>query len=251
MNQHLQLLEREGLSASIYTQPFDVEGEQNGLMTYDREVVKIPFAELIRIHSQLNPSVGAIPGLTAKDAETTEPSQVYAALFQKYLSGLRGKNELKQLAQLSIQLNDAAGKNRFAKEYIASLTKPYSAEDIAFFEGSTKKVTDPAFNILVERESELTGKEQRSLHVKLMNIVYQDIIAPYVPTPQAKPNWDEVAEKVKPYGSIGEEIYLRAKTIHTLNQQDWDAYKPVAKLYLEKYGNNIKPEERTMFESKL
>jgi len=59
MNQHLKQLEAEGLSGSIYTQPFDVEGEQNGLMTYDREVIKIPFAELRKIHSSLNPGANS------------------------------------------------------------------------------------------------------------------------------------------------------------------------------------------------
>ena len=38
----LKTLEAQGLSGSIYTQPYDVEGEQNGLMTYDRAVVQDP-----------------------------------------------------------------------------------------------------------------------------------------------------------------------------------------------------------------
>ena len=33
---------REGLSALIYTQLGDVEEEVNGLVTYDRRVVKVP-----------------------------------------------------------------------------------------------------------------------------------------------------------------------------------------------------------------
>jgi len=42
-----------GLSAAIYTQTTDVEREVNGLMTYDREVVKFDFAKLTRLHSHL------------------------------------------------------------------------------------------------------------------------------------------------------------------------------------------------------
>lgn len=44
---------RRGLSAAIYTQTTDVEIETNGLMTYDREVVKMPEAQLRRIHEKL------------------------------------------------------------------------------------------------------------------------------------------------------------------------------------------------------
>jgi len=49
----LRLLVARGLSAAIYTQTTDVEIEVNGLMTYDREVVKIPAATLAAIHRTL------------------------------------------------------------------------------------------------------------------------------------------------------------------------------------------------------
>jgi len=48
---HIKLFEEEGLSGSIYTQPFDVEIEENGLITYDREVFKIPVERIREIHS--------------------------------------------------------------------------------------------------------------------------------------------------------------------------------------------------------
>jgi beta-galactosidase/beta-glucuronidase len=43
-----------GISASIYTQTTDVEGEVNGLLTYDRRVEKIPAADLATIHATLS-----------------------------------------------------------------------------------------------------------------------------------------------------------------------------------------------------
>jgi beta-galactosidase/beta-glucuronidase len=41
-----------GLAAAIYTQTTDVEGEVNGLMTYDREMVKFDAAKLRAIHEK-------------------------------------------------------------------------------------------------------------------------------------------------------------------------------------------------------
>ncbi len=47
----------KGLSAAVYTQTTDVEVETNGLMTYDRKVIKMPAGRLKTIHSKLyNPS---------------------------------------------------------------------------------------------------------------------------------------------------------------------------------------------------
>lgn len=46
-------LKSQGIAAGVYTQTTDVEGEVNGLLTYDREVVKIPAEELEAIHTPL------------------------------------------------------------------------------------------------------------------------------------------------------------------------------------------------------
>ncbi len=43
----------KGLSAAIYTQTTDVEVETNGLMTYDREVIKFPVDQLKMLHQKL------------------------------------------------------------------------------------------------------------------------------------------------------------------------------------------------------
>ena len=49
----LEKLIGQGLSAAVYTQTTDVEVETNGLMTYDRKVVKMPEARLRELHGKL------------------------------------------------------------------------------------------------------------------------------------------------------------------------------------------------------
>ena len=51
--ENLRLLKSKGLSAAIYTQTTDVEVEVNGLMTYDRAIVKMPLDKLNRLNSTL------------------------------------------------------------------------------------------------------------------------------------------------------------------------------------------------------
>lgn len=252
MNQHLKLLEAEGLSASIYTQPFDVESEQNGLMTYDREVIKIPFADLRKIHAAINPDINTpnwlanVGDVTAKDADLTEPGVLYSAVLQQYIEGKREPAFLKRMAMMAAQAGDKPGAALAGADYIASLKAPHSQEDMAFIESMTKKVTDKGFPVLAEK-----AKTDRPACVKVMNIIYSDLIAPMVGKADSKPNWEQIAEKVAPYGAPGEEMLLRAKTVHTLNQQDWALYKPAAKSYLEKYGNNIREEEKAMFQKNI
>ncbi|UFH52076.1 glycoside hydrolase family 2 protein [Spirosoma sp. KNUC1025] len=45
--------QKQALSAAVYTQTTDVEGEVNGLLTYDREIIKIPIETLRQIHAPL------------------------------------------------------------------------------------------------------------------------------------------------------------------------------------------------------
>ena len=46
-------MKAKGVCGAVYTQTTDVEGEVNGLMTYDREVIKIDPAKLKQFHSVL------------------------------------------------------------------------------------------------------------------------------------------------------------------------------------------------------
>jgi beta-galactosidase/beta-glucuronidase len=55
MIKHLKVYEEEGLSASIFTQTTDVEIEENGLITYDREVIKLPIQEIKAINKIMLP----------------------------------------------------------------------------------------------------------------------------------------------------------------------------------------------------
>ena len=50
---HLMLLIKQGLSAAVYTQTTDVEGEVNGIMTYDRAVIKMDEARLREINQKI------------------------------------------------------------------------------------------------------------------------------------------------------------------------------------------------------
>ena len=49
----LQDLKSRGIAAGVYTQTTDVEGEINGLLSYDRKVVKFPAEELAKLHESL------------------------------------------------------------------------------------------------------------------------------------------------------------------------------------------------------
>ena len=57
----IDLVQRSGLSGSVYTEPTDVEDELNGFFTYDRQVQKMDFARVREVHLRV---LGAANGTT-------------------------------------------------------------------------------------------------------------------------------------------------------------------------------------------
>ena len=51
--EELKKMARSGFSAAVYTQTTDVEGEVNGLITYDRKVIKLDEARLQKINKEV------------------------------------------------------------------------------------------------------------------------------------------------------------------------------------------------------
>ncbi|WPV67799.1 glycoside hydrolase family 2 protein [Chitinophaga sp. LS1] len=250
MAQHLRLLEEQGLSGSIYTQPFDVEGEQNGLITYDREVVKIPFEDLRKIHAPLNPAIGTIPMVTAKNADLTDPAMVYSQMLEEYINGKREPAFLKKLAMAANQVGDKPGAENAGTEYIASLHEPLSEEDLMAISQFAKSSRDAGFAYMNNHPDvfkKMLGERQYA--VNMMNMIYKGTIEPM--TKAVKPDWDGIETAIKPYGAPGEEMYLRARTIYYLNKQDWEEFVPVATAYMNKYGDHIRAEEKETFQNAI
>jgi Glycosyl hydrolases family 2, sugar binding domain/Glycosyl hydrolases family 2, TIM barrel domain/Glycosyl hydrolases family 2 len=67
------LIGSPGLSAAVYTQTTDVETEVNGLMTYDRKMMKIPVEVAAKAHRALYlppPQVKSLAATSQKEAQT-------------------------------------------------------------------------------------------------------------------------------------------------------------------------------------
>ena len=95
-----------GVSAAIYTQTTDVEGEVNGLMTYDRRLVKFDADRLKKIHGVFfaPPRETEVIAATSADQQQewaytfNEPSEGWAGLSLDDSTWLHGKAPLRSSA---------------------------------------------------------------------------------------------------------------------------------------------------------
>jgi len=252
MVEDLKILKDQGLSGSIYTQPYDVEGEENGLMTYDREYAKIPIAEIRRINSLLVPTEPNIPqGVTIEDSPYKATSPNYADSLNTYLQGNRDTSFLHQLADDGVKQGDKIGMMAAAAAYIKTLSSPLTPAQITFVLTYTKSTKDVGFQIIQQNKQQFQQQlGDQALRKAEMYMILAGEIAPRLETTE-NPDWDAIRIATKPYGEAGNEMYLRDRTVTDFNTQNWTDYEITAKAYLDKYSADVKPDQLTMFQNAL
>lgn len=202
----LRVLEREGLSASIYTQPFDVESEQNGLMTYDRAIIKLPVATLRNIHAKVWPVTKnylvATKGFSATVADTINKS--YAARLKEYRSGKNDSAFLRSLTLMALQNKDEVNAAKFSAEYINKLINPLQGDNLSFIERVTTKKTDPGFLVL-EKSVSIAGIDNspRSIIIKLETIIFDTEVKDLL---TENPDWNKVEAIIRQHQPLEGEL---------------------------------------------
>ncbi|MCF6401258.1 glycoside hydrolase family 2 [Chitinophaga filiformis] len=245
MVKSLKSLEERGLSGSIYTEPFDVETEENGMMTYDREVIKISDEDLRKIHSQILAQAGnytAAPGVfQAKVADTADPDLQYVSLLQQFRNGKKDPEFLRDLTLMSTRLKDEKNTPELSAAYINSMSDPFTFRNMTFINRFTRSTKDPGFNILFnnqQKAGDVIGDDRVRSRIK--SAIFNDEIKDFVSGPNANPDWNDLEKKIVPkYGSPGEEMLLHAKAIHYINHKDWNNFVPAASTLIDKYRKSV------------
>lgn len=240
MTQSLKKLERDGLSASIYTQPFDVEGEENGLLTYDREIIKIPLNEIRAINKDLVSQTGAFtldPNFSlATNIDVNNNDGKYSDMLDLYKKGKHDSIFLRKLTLMAIRLKDQLSATLVGNSYISVLTEPYSVENLTFIRKITRTSNDKGFemfNIEPDRVNKILGKTLAEYKVK--SIINSEILEPYT-TSNNSLNWDSIQESItRRFGPLGEELVLGKRMIYYSNTNcDWKNFGKYYTLYFKK-----------------
>lgn len=242
MMQELKELEKAGLSASIYTQPFDVEGEENGLLTYDRAIIKIPVND-VRMLNQ--PLVNQTSGFAldphfaiAANMDLNDNDDRYGELINEYNTGKRDSALLRRLILIATRKKDQDKTTTFGNDYINLLSNPFSKENLSFISKITQTSRDKGFDLFLknpEKVDEVLGANTAMR--KVTKIIDVEEIAPLY-TSKTAPDWDAIQLKLKTkYGNIGEEYGFGSRMIYSgfgPDPKDWKTYGKYYVLYFEK-----------------
>ncbi|NLR62307.1 glycoside hydrolase family 2 [Chitinophaga polysaccharea] len=238
MSQKIKKLEIVGLSGSIYTQPFDVEGEENGLLTYDREIIKIPVNEIRSINQGL---VQQTNGFTldphfviATNIDTGNNDNRYEELLAEYKNGAKDSSFLRRLTLMAMRKKDQENMTNIGNSYIDILSQPFSRDNLFFILKITRTSKDKGFAMCWEQPKkidEMIG--QYAAIKKVRKVIDAEEIAP---TYKKSPNWDAIQQRIiNKYGDLGESyVFGRRMIYYGFESKDWDNYGKYYMLYFKK-----------------
>ncbi len=241
----LKELEEKGLSGSIYTQPYDVEGEHNGLLTYDRKIIKLPIDELKQINALLIPAaknyIEATKDFSAAVVDTANIDKEYPDRLSAFKSGRRDSLFLRRLALMANRLKDNENASLVSAEYIRQMKDPFSLNNLRFIKFFTKRTTDPAFQFLFKNEkavNRILGDDQASKTLKI--VIFGQELKKYAVDKNGKPDWDKLHKEITAkYGQLGEEMVWYAQAKHALFTKDWNNTFFLVKQLMQKYGKSV------------
>ena len=247
----LKRYEEDGLSGSIYTQPFDVETEENGLITYDREVVKIPLDKLRAMNERLAPHTTG-PTFDAamfpvKTAEPSYPNTGYQGLLRQYENGRKDPEFVRALAQRARKEEDQANAAKLRAEYIANLQDIYTRDNLEFLRAFTLSSKDKYFDVFYshgDKVDEVMGEPGYAQRVVDWTITSEEIDVQAFPAgnggrpSESEPDWAAITDAItKKYGAdYGECNVLRTKTVWFGGTNSWPAFIKSGFALLERCG---------------
>ena len=239
MVKQLKIMISEGLSGSIYTQPFDVEGEENGLMTYDRDIIKIPLKRLREINGDLLALSNGfqIPKnfYIAKPIDRNDTDERYPELIDEYEKGKRDSIFLRRLTLMAIRKQDQVNATRFGNSYVENLKTLFSYENLFFINHITRTSKDAGFKIFFkerDRVNQILGSNRSES--KLREVISIEEIQPNLKLKNVAPDWKNIEALIgRKYGEIGLEKVYGSQMVYYLDHNDWANFGKYYGLYFK------------------
>jgi hypothetical protein len=231
----IKKLELDGLSGSIYTEPFDVEGEENGLMTYDRKVIKIRPDELREINLKLTGASSVFTTVfNGVIYDSISDGRKYEILSGFYDAGRRDSILLRRLALLALKDNDFVKARKLTSEYINTVKDLYSIGNIKFLQFVTMSVDDPGFTVFLNNVQKLNvvmGVNYAEFMIR--NLVWKSEIKPVVDAGKTEELEMMVPAILNKYGPVGAEKLYGVLMMNFLEKQRWDKFGIYYSLYFQ------------------
>jgi hypothetical protein len=244
MADSLVLLEKDGLSGSIYTQPFDVEFEQNGILTYDRKVIKIPFDTIRKINARIWQGISQKEAATLGKGVTLETprksEKSYKDNLIAYQNGRRDSSFLRALAVNAKKNKDEGNMIKISNDYLCIVKDHFSELNLRFIHQFTRNNNDIGFKFLIQNIDSIDklplgvdlSKMARGIIQREINIDKRENMDQF--------QWDVLKKEMQnKYGSQGELTLLEDMALYYYLKKDISRFVDIKSEIHEKHPNAV------------
>lgn len=232
-----------GLSGAMFVQLTDVEDEMNGLLTYDRKVIKVPIESVRRINEKLVGRAAnakkTISGFSIGLMDTSDANTRYKRLSVEYKRNRRDSALLRKLSLVALQAEDHPNAEYYSNEYLRLVTNRLHPDNLRFASRFLFSTESSAFSIFMQHidtiekilptfyfkipfaENELVRSvtENHINHLRKENRSLQEL------QNLGKP----IVEK---FARIGEIALLTELLVQSQQKQDWTFFTTAISRYL-------------------
>lgn len=236
-------LKEGGLSASIYTQPFDVEVEENGLLTYDRKIAKIPIGELRRLNSRIFEVVRANSRFDSRKISNISSffsKKKYSQENYQLANSNLDSASLREMIKTAYLKRDSTLTNQLAIRYWGMIEDKFNPNNLNLFRQITTSTDDIGFRFLLREEDHVNRILGVSGVGDLLKQLIDAEIRPLVFKKDRVPDFDSLEKVVvERYMSEGEIVlWTNMAVFYNLKKDYINWYRIKLKLYT-KYPNAI------------
>jgi len=188
-------------------------GKLYGITVYPSYVFLNPAGQLVGKHT----------GLVSADVfnsfggDAMDPGKQYALLLDSYNNGKRDPDFVRNLIRLANAIGQRAIARKIASDYINQLTENemLDLENIWCIYENTSSSLDRGFSFFRDHALEIEKSEPKMKVVfskgKVMEIIKNEQIAPYIKVLNGKPDWKRIDSALAKFGKLGEEALALAK----------------------------------------
>ncbi|WP_291914613.1 glycoside hydrolase family 2 protein [Chitinophaga sp. CB10] len=232
-------LKKNGLSAAIYTQPFDVETEENGFVSYDRLVLKIPFDTLRSINSIITgraigqPIEGSL--LTAfKLINESDNEDNYENYLKEIRNGRNDSAFLRRMILLSLKKRDSANTNYLTGMFLKKIKERLNYDNVSLLTYIVKGPENPGYALLLNDSlGAMRAIGERGYQYWRKNMILNKYIKPRLAS-NTDIDWDKVESEVaKVYGEGGKVYVWGAAMYQNYRNKSWKEFGKYYRKYFE------------------
>lgn len=181
--------------------------------------------------------------------EALVPESQYFTQLKMYENGNKDAAFTKKMALWAQKVFDQKNAAKMAEEYIASITDPFTNENLDFIIKFTSKTTDRGFALFMENKEKVdailgNGKSES----KVKAVLFAQYAGPVLNAglkqmnPVA-PDFSALANNLAKYPAYADELTSKTKVIYYQNKKDWNNFQSEVVSFMNKYGDKANANE--------